>query len=103
MHRQWLSSLLSLALVTSSLSMVSRCQAEDWLGFLGNGGNAYAPASQLPSEFKVAADDKPAQNIAWRTPISGRAVSGPIVVGNKVLVDQQRRHRAALVRSSVRR
>lgn len=84
MHRQLWKSLFSIALCVSSASTVSSCQAADWLGFLGNGGNAYAPASQLPAEFKVAADDKPALNIAWRTPIAGRAVSGPIAVGNKV-------------------
>ena len=84
MHRQFLRSLVSLTLCVVCVSLANSCQAEDWLGFLGNGGNAYAPSSQLPSEFKVAADEKPAQNIAWRTPISGRAVSGPIVVGNKV-------------------
>jgi outer membrane protein assembly factor BamB len=71
-------------LCASSAATTNLCQADDWLSFLGNGGNAYAPASQLPLEFKVAADDKPAVNVAWRTPISGRAVSGPIVVGNKV-------------------
>lgn len=84
MHRQFWNSLFSIALCVTSASIVSSCQAADWLGFLGNGGNAYAPASQLPAEFKVAADDKPALNIAWRTPIAGRAVSGPIAVGNKV-------------------
>lgn len=75
---------LSVAICLLSLLIIDRGEAADWLGFLGNGGNAYAPDSRLPSEFKVAADDKPAQNIAWRTPIAGRAVSGPIVVGNKV-------------------
>ncbi len=84
MHRQLWIKFFAIALCVSSASMVDRCQARDWLGFLGNGGNAYAPGSQLPAEFKVAAEDKPALNIAWRTPIAGRAVSGPIVVGNKV-------------------
>ncbi len=84
MFRYYTKSLFLVALGWLVASSGARCQAADWLGFLGNGGNAYAPGSQPPAEFKVADDDKPAQNIAWRTPIAGRAVSGPIAVGNKV-------------------
>ncbi len=84
MQRKLLNRLVPLAAFAGFASIALPGQAADWLGFLGNNGNAYAPESKLPPEFKVAADDKPAQNIAWRTPIAGRAVSGPIVVGNKV-------------------
>ncbi len=84
MLRSKICTFCSLAVLASCVSLNSEGRAEDWLGFLGNGGNAYAPTSKLPAEFKVAADDKPAMNVAWRTPIAGRAVSGPIVVGNKV-------------------
>lgn len=62
----------------------SPSSAEDWRGFLGTGGNAFAPDAQLPLEFAVATDDGPASNIAWRTPLAGRAVSGPIVVGDRI-------------------
>lgn len=58
--------------------------AGDWRGFLGTGGNAFAPKAELPLEFSVAAEGKPASNIAWRTQLVGRAVSGPIIVGDRI-------------------
>ena len=65
------------------LTTMSEVLANDWRGFLGP-HNAYDPQGRLPSEFTVAADSRLAVNIAWRTELAGRAVSGPIVVGNRV-------------------
>jgi len=59
-------------------------RAEDWRGFLGSTGNAYIAGAQLPKEFSAASGDQAAKNIAWKTEIAGRAVSGPIVVGDRV-------------------
>ncbi len=54
----------------------------DWPGFLGPGGNPVAAESSLPTSFSVGDQ---AENIAWRTPIEGRSVSGPIVIDGKVI------------------
>lgn len=68
------------------LLYATTAQAEDWRGFLGNGSNAYAPKAKLPTDFSVAAEGKPATNVAWRTELAGRAVSGPIVIGDRIFV-----------------
>lgn len=56
----------------------------DWPGFLGPGGNGVDIASNVPIDFAPAKDGKPAKNIAWHTPLEGRSVSGPIIVGKKI-------------------
>ncbi len=56
----------------------------DWPGFLGPSGNGVLPNAKLPIDFAPSVDGKPAKNIAWRVPIEGRCVGGPIVVGNRV-------------------
>jgi len=56
----------------------------DWLGFLGPGGNPVVSQGGLPLDFEVGADGEPGKNIAWRTPLPGRSVSGPILVGDLV-------------------
>jgi outer membrane protein assembly factor BamB len=56
----------------------------DWPGFLGPGGNAVVEVS-LPTSFSVATDTAAASNIAWKTELPGRSVSGPIVVAGKVI------------------
>jgi outer membrane protein assembly factor BamB len=56
----------------------------DWPGFLGPGGNPVVSDGSIPSGFKVAENPSEAENIAWRTPLPGRSVSGPIVVGDRV-------------------
>jgi outer membrane protein assembly factor BamB len=56
-----------------------------WPGFLGPGGNPVIVSDVLPDSFSVATDTQPAVNIAWRTALPGRSVSGPIVVDGKVI------------------
>lgn len=56
----------------------------DWPGFLGPGGNPVTDQS-LPIDFSAPSDTSPGQNVAWRVPLDGRAVSGPIVVDGKVI------------------
>ena len=72
---------LSAALV-GTLAVVAQA---DWPAFLGPGGNGVAIEASVPLEFVPAADGKTQKNIAWRTPLEGRSVSGPIVVGDKVI------------------
>jgi outer membrane protein assembly factor BamB len=56
----------------------------DWPTFLGPGGNPVSTES-VPLKFSVANDGVAAENIAWRVPIDGRGVGGPIVVDGKVI------------------
>ncbi len=56
----------------------------DWPGFLGPGGNPVVDQSHAPTSFVPESEGKPAENIAWRTPLPGRSVSGPIVFEGKV-------------------
>lgn len=56
----------------------------DWPSFLGPMGNSVVANANTPIDFAPAKDGVVSKNIAWRTPLEGRSVSGPIVVGNKV-------------------
>jgi outer membrane protein assembly factor BamB len=55
-------------------------RAEDWLAFRGNNARSHSSQTGLPTEEKLA------EAIAWKKAIPGRAVSGPIVVGGRVIV-----------------
>ncbi len=72
----------ALAAIAVSLSAVAT-QA-DWPGFLGPKGNGVAIEANVPLEFVPGSEGKTKKNIAGRTPLEGRSVSGPIVVGDKV-------------------
>lgn len=52
----------------------------DWLQFRGPSGRSMTDA-ELPVEF--GGDQQ--RNVAWRVPLPGRAVNGPIVVGQQVI------------------
>jgi outer membrane protein assembly factor BamB len=52
----------------------------DWLNFRGPEFNSTVLSAKLPQKWS------PDSNIAWKTPLPGRGVSGPIVVGNRVFV-----------------
>ena len=77
-----LQSFCRFALLSGLISGTS-CFA-DWPGFLGPGGNSMASKDTLPIDFAPAKEGQASKNIAWRTPLVGRSVSGPIVVGDKV-------------------
>ncbi len=53
--------------------------ASDWKQFRGNDANSVAAGESLPTELSGS-------TIAWKTPLPGRGLSGPIVVGDKVFV-----------------
>ncbi len=42
-----------------------------------------ASKDTLPIDFAPAKEGQASKNIAWRTPLVGRSVSGPIVVATK--------------------
>ncbi|MFO1064200.1 MAG: PQQ-binding-like beta-propeller repeat protein [Pirellulales bacterium] len=69
--------------IFSSMTM-STSLAGDWPGFLGPSGNGVVESSKVPTDFEVPHDAQPGKNIAWRTSLAGRAVSGPIVIGDRV-------------------
>lgn len=61
------------------LALLPALLAADWLQFRGSQNNPVA-ADQPPVVFG------PDQNIAWKSPLVGDGVSGPIVVGDRVIV-----------------
>ena len=54
--------------------------AADWLQFRGSDNNPVAAEQKLPTKFGEG------ENIAWKAPLVGDGVSGPIVVGDRVIV-----------------
>jgi outer membrane protein assembly factor BamB len=68
--------LVSIVLLTLCTSL----PAADWLQFRGSDNSSVAAAAKVPTQF--AAD----KNVAWKAPLIGKGVSGPIVVGNRVFV-----------------
>lgn len=54
--------------------------AADWRQFRGNLVTSVAADDRLPTEWSES------QNIAWKQPLEGRGLSGPIVVGDRVFV-----------------
>jgi outer membrane protein assembly factor BamB len=61
------------------------CCAADWLSFRGNETNGSAATGRLPATWGADADGRE-HNIAWKAALPARGVSGPIVVGGKVIV-----------------
>lgn len=53
--------------------------AADWLQFRGS-------ENRSTSEAKLPAEISGEKNVAWKAPLVGKGVSGPIIVGNKVFV-----------------
>ncbi len=67
--------LLAICLVAPANSAT----ADDWTQFRGAGGISVSDSS-LPTKF----DDE--TNVAWKVPMPSKGASGPIVIGNKVIV-----------------
>ncbi len=81
-RKQTLFSRIALILTCANGATTTRA---DWPGFLGPAGNGVLIEASAPIDFAVAKEDSPAKNVAWHTPLPGRSVSGPIIVGNKVI------------------
>ena len=64
--------------------IASTARAE-WPGFLGPGGNPAVAADCLPERFAVETAETPSLNIAWKTPLPGRSVCGPIITSGMVV------------------
>lgn len=63
------------------LAILPAFLAADWLQFRGSDNNPVAAEQKLPTKFGDADS-----NIAWKVPLVGDGVSGPIVVGDRVFV-----------------
>ncbi|NNE90523.1 MAG: PQQ-binding-like beta-propeller repeat protein [Verrucomicrobiales bacterium] len=69
------------SLVASAALFPTLAIAEHWTEFRGAGQQGHAPADvEVPLRWSES------QNIAWKTPIAGKAWSSPIVVGSRVFV-----------------
>ncbi len=71
-------------LIAAALVSLPLFTAADWLQFRGTDTNGVAVGPAPPTRF--SAKEGELENIAWKAPLPGRGVSGPIVVGGKVVV-----------------
>jgi len=78
--------LLSLALSGATLA------ADDWPAFRGPTGQGHSAERGLPLEWSES------KNIVWKTPITGRGWSSPVVAGGRVWVTTATRERGASLR-----
>ncbi|NBV20400.1 MAG: pyrrolo-quinoline quinone [Proteobacteria bacterium] len=53
--------------------------AADWLQFRGPGGTGVSPEANLPLQLD-------AKSITWKIPLTGRGLSSPVIVGDRVYV-----------------
>ena len=74
---------VSCVVMTAFLSSATTISAADlggaWLGFRGDGSSAAETAA--PASLELGDNG----NVAWKLPIPGRSVAGPIVVGDTVV------------------
>ena len=72
--------LATIVVLSSRLLATSTAQTADWAEFRGPTGQGHATDSKLPIEWSAE------KNVAWKTPISGKGWSSPIIVGSQVFV-----------------
>lgn len=70
---------LAACLILPAASSAPSVLADDWTQFRGAGGLSVAAAT-LPKKF----DDE--TNVAWKIPMPAKGASGPIVIGDRVIV-----------------
>ena len=61
-----------------TIALVTGLAGADWRQFRGNDSSSVAPGEKPPVAWGQT------ENIAWKIPLSGRGLSGPIVVGDRV-------------------
>ena len=69
---------VAIGLIVNKAHPLSAKESGNWLGFRGNGTSA---SSSAPSAMKMGAGG----NVAWKVPMPGKSVAGPIVVGDLVI------------------
>jgi outer membrane protein assembly factor BamB len=60
--------------------LVCICGGADWKQFRGPGGRGVSTETNLPTKWSEK------ENIAWKAALPGRGLSGPIVIGDRVVV-----------------
>src|SRR5438034_479129 len=69
------------------LALVVLAAGADWLQFRGTDQRGRADVAKLPpTDWSVGTADAPAKNITWSVKLPARGVSGPIVIGDTVVV-----------------
>jgi len=61
--------------------------ADDWRQFRGNHSSGVSPEAELPWDLESAGA------LQWQVPLPGRGLSGPIVVGKRVILTASSGHR----------
>ncbi|MCA9097060.1 MAG: PQQ-binding-like beta-propeller repeat protein [Planctomycetaceae bacterium] len=69
--------LLALLILVSSVGTLS---ADDWLQFRGNDSSGVSRETDLPTDLA-----KP-ESLKWKSPLPGRGLSGPIVIGDRIFL-----------------
>ena len=69
-------------LLVAGLIATTAVSAQNWPSFRGPGASGVADGSPAPVKW----DAKTGENILWKTPLAGVAVSSPIVWGDRVFV-----------------
>ena len=70
----------TLTFTFSLLTGLSALAVENWTGFRGPGAQGNAEARNLPTEWSEQ------ENVAWKTPVEGKAWSSPVVWGNRIWI-----------------
>lgn len=68
--------------LTIVAGMVGQPAGAHWRQFRGSDNRSVSHETGLPERFDV----ETGEHIAWKTPLPGRGASGPIVVGDRVIV-----------------
>ncbi len=69
-------------LLLIAISVLARPVDAQWRQFRGTDNRSVSQETGLPARF----DAETGENVAWKAPLPGRGASGPIVVGDRVLV-----------------
>src|SRR6186713_727633 len=62
------------------VTLASPLSAADWLQFRGSDNRGVAADATPPTQFSAT------ENVAWKAALPGNGVSGPIVIGDRVVV-----------------
>lgn len=72
-------SILTVTVLTLFVGSATQALSGDWKQFRGNQANSIALGETLPTELSGG-------NISWKVDLPGRGLSGPIVIGDQVIL-----------------
>ena len=70
----------ALAFILSVVVLSGTARADDWRQFRGNDSSGVSTEPNLPCKLDEA------DTLKWKTPLPGRGLSGPVVVGDRVFL-----------------